>query len=170
MLLSNPLITPSIGLIFWTSLTFLILLFLLAKFAWKPILKSLGEREQSISDALNQAEKAREELAQLSSDNERLLQEAKEEQSRILKDAQSAADSIISEAKDQALKEVASIKEKATLSIEQEKKAAMAEIKNLTAELSVGIAEKILREELKDKSAQDELIAKYLKEADLTNA
>lgn len=163
------LITPSIGLFFWTSLTFIILLILLAKFAWKPILGALKQREQSISEALNSAEKAREEMAQLSADNERLIQDAKEEQARILKEAQVTANKLITDAKDVATKEVSSIKEKATQAIDQEKKAAMADIKSLTAELSVGIAEKILRGELKDKSAQEALVERYIKESDLTN-
>ena len=163
------LITPGIGLLFWTSLTFIILLVLLAKFAWKPILGALKEREQSISDALNSAEKAREEMAQLSADNERLIQDAKEEQARILKEAQVTANTIVADAKDKATSEMAVIKDKATQSIEQEKKAAMAEIKALTAELSVNIAEKILRNELKDKSAQEALVEQYIKESDLTN-
>ena len=163
------LITPGIGLLFWTSLTFIILLLLLAKFAWKPILGALKEREQSISDALNSAEKAREEMAQLSADNERLIQDAKEEQARILKEAQVTANTIVADAKDKATSEMAVIKDKATQSIEQEKKAAMAEIKALTAELSVNIAEKILRNELKDKSAQEALVEQYIKESDLTN-
>lgn len=164
------LITPSIGLIFWTSLAFIILLVLLAKFAWKPILGALSEREKSIEDALNSAEKAREEMAQLSADNERLINEAKEEQGRILKEAQAAANTIVNDAKDKAVVEVTALKEKAAESIAAEKKAALADIKKLSAELSLSIAEKVLRGELKDKSAQESLVEKYISEVDLTKA
>jgi F-type H+-transporting ATPase subunit b len=137
------------------------------KFAWKPILDSLDERETEIKSAIEAAQQAREEMAQLSSDNERLIQEAKEAQSRILKEAQATANNVIAEAKDQATKEVTAIKENATATIEAEKNAAMAELRTLTAELSVSVAEKILREELKDKSAHDQLIDKYISESDL---
>lgn len=163
------LITPSIGLLFWTTLAFVILLFLLKKFAWKPILGALDEREKSISEALNAAEQAREDMAQLSANNERLIQEAKEEQSRILKEAQATANTVIAEAKEQATVEVTKIKDKATASIEAEKNAAMAEIKSLTAQISISVAEKILREELKDQSAHEQLIDKYISESDLIN-
>jgi F-type H+-transporting ATPase subunit b len=158
------------GLFFMQAIILLVLIFLLAKFAWKPILNSLDEREGEIRDAIESAKKARDEMAQLSADNERLIQEAKEEQARILKEAQVHANGIISEAKDKASVEVSAMKEKASAAIESEKNAAMAEIKALTANLSVSIAEKILRNELKDKASQEALIDKYISEADLTKA
>jgi F-type H+-transporting ATPase subunit b len=158
------------GLFFMQAIILLILIFLLAKFAWKPILNSLDERESEIKDAIESAKQAREEMAQLSANNERLIQEAKEEQARILKEAQATANAVIAEAKDKAVLEMAAVKEKATASIAAEKSAAMAEIKVLTANLSVSIAEKILRNELKDKAAQDSLIDKYISEADILKA
>jgi len=151
------------------ALILIVLIVLMRKFAWKPILDSLDERETEIKSAIEAAQEARDEMAQLSANNERLIQEAKEEQSRILKDAQATADSVIAVAKDQATAEVTKIKEKATASIESEKNAAMAEIKSLTAQLSVSVAEKILREELKDKNSHDQLIDKYISESDLIN-
>ena len=158
------------GLFFMQAVILLVLILLMKKFAWKPILDSLDAREGEIKDAIESAKKARDEMAQMSANNERLIQEAKEEQARILKEAQVTANNFIAEAKDKALLEVASIKDKATASIEAEKAAAMAEIKALTASLSVSIAERILRVELNDKAAHDTLIDKYISEADILKA
>ena len=157
------------GLFCMQAFILLVLIVLMRKFAWKPILDSLDERETDIKTAIESAQQAREEMAQLSANNERLIQEAKEEQTRILKEAQATANNVIAEAKEQATVEVTAIKNNATASIEAEKHAAMAEIKMLTAQLSVSVAEKILRQELKDKSTQEELIEKYISESDLTN-
>ena len=158
------------GLFFMQAIILVVLILLMKKFAWKPILDSLDKREGDIKEAIEAAQQAREEMAQLSANNERLIQEAKEEQARILKDAQATANALIAEAKDKATAEVQVVKDKASASIEAEKNAAMAQIKTLTAELSISIAEKILRNELKDKASQDALIDKYIAEADLTKA
>ncbi len=158
------------GLFLMQAIILLVLILLMKKFAWKPILDSLDARETEIKDAIESAKKAREEMAQLSANNERLIQEAKEEQSRILKEAQSVANAFISEAKDKAALEVAAIKDKATAAIASEKTAAMAEIKALTANLSISIAERILRSELSSKAAHDSLIDKYISEADILKA
>jgi F-type H+-transporting ATPase subunit b len=148
------LVTPDFGLIFWMTLSFGILLYILAKFAWKPILATLHEREQSIEDALNQADKAREEMLALKSDNEELLRQAKEERSAILKDARIIRDNIIEESKTKANQEYHRILEAAKESIHYEKMAAITELKNQIATLSIDIAEKILKEELSDKERQ----------------
>lgn len=158
------------GLFFMQAVILLVLILLMKKFAWKPILDSLDARESEIKEAIESAKKAREEMAQLSANNERLIQEAKEEQSRILKEAQATANAFIADAKDKASLEVIAIKDKATAAINAEKATAMAEIKALTATLSVSIAERILRDELKDKAAHDTLIDKYITEADILKA
>ncbi len=148
------IVTPSIGLIFWMTLSFGILFFILAKFAWKPILATLHEREKSIEDALRQADKAREEMRALKSDNEELLRQAKEERSAILKDARIIRDKMIEESKLRANQEYNIIIESAKESIHFEKMAAITELKNQIATLSIDIAEKILKEELSDKDSQ----------------
>ena len=158
------LIQPGIGLIFWMTLSFLIVIFILKKFAWKPILNGLKEREKSIDEALNAAEKAREEMKNLKSDNEKLLQEAKEERDNILRDARKVKDSIILEAKEKAQVEANRIVEGAMVTIENEKNAAVHELKNQIATLSIEIATKILKEELKVKGKQKELIDKLVSE------
>lgn len=161
------LVTPSIGLIFWQTLTFLIVLFILAKFAWKPILGSLKEREDSIDEALSAAKKAKEEMLLLSSNNEKLLQEARLERDRTLREAQTAANNIINEAKEKAGAEGQRIIETARVAISNEKQAALTEVKNLAANLSIEIAEKILKRELSDEKAQKELVNEFIKEANL---
>lgn len=161
------IVTPDFGLIFWHTITFLIVLFVLGKFAWSPILSSLKEREDSIDEALNAAKKAKLEMQKLHADNEKLLQEARLERDRILRDAQSAANSIMNEAKDKASAEGARMIENARLAINTEKQAALAEVKNLAANLSIDIAEKILKRELSDEKAQKELVNEFIKEANL---
>jgi F-type H+-transporting ATPase subunit b len=161
------LVTPSIGLLFWQTLTFLIVLFILAKFAWKPILGSLKEREDSIDEALSAAKKAKEEMILLSSNNEKLLQEARLERDRTLREAQTAANAIVNEAKEKAGAEGQRMIENARLAINNEKQAALAEVKNLAANLSIEIAEKILKRELSDEKAQKELVNEFIKEANL---
>jgi len=161
------LVTPEIGLLFWQTLTFLIVLFILAKFAWKPILTSLKERENSIDEALSAAKKAKEEMQKLHSDNEKLLAEARLERDRILRDAQAAANNMIAEAKDKASAEGTRMIENARVAIVNEKQAALTEVKNLAANLSLDIAEKILKRELKDEAAQKDLVNEFIKEANL---
>ena len=159
------LITPSLGLLVWTTVIFLTVLFILAKFAWKPIVGALREREKFIEDALSAAEKAKLEMAQLKDDNEKLLQEARVEREKILKDAKTVAANIVNEAKDKASVEAAKVVEDARVQITNQKNAAMSELKNLVATTSVEIAEIILKKNLSDKGAQNELIEQYLKES-----
>lgn len=156
------LISPSSGLIFWQLLIFLGVLFILGKFAWKPMLNALRERETSIEEALASAENAKREMAQLKADNEKLLVEARKERDNILKEASAAANHLREEAKAQASKETARMIEDARASIETEKQAALAEVKQQVAELSVQIAEKILRERLSNEQAQKEYVSKLV--------
>ena len=161
------LIQPGLGLVFWMTVTFSLLLFILTKFAWKPILKALKEREESIETALNSAEKAKQEILKSQAENQRILDEARLERDKVLKDAQATASSIINEAKDKANAEGAKLLENARLSIQNEKAAALTEIKNLVGTLSVDIAEKMVKKELKDDSSNQALIQQYLNEAKL---
>ena len=148
------LITPELGLIFWTTLSFVILVFLLGKFAWKPILKSVNDRENGIKDALESAEKARLEMQNLNADNERILKEARAERELMMKEAREIKAKMITDAKDEAQVQANKMIEQAQTAIESEKKTAMAELKNHVAGLSVEIAEKVIREELSDKDKQ----------------
>ena len=141
------LITPELGLVFWTLVTFLILLFILRKFAWKPILGAVSDREEGIKDALASAEKARQEMENLTADNERILQEARAEREAMLKDARDVKNKMIADAKDEAQAQASKMIEQAQLAIESEKKAAMAELKSHVAGLSLDIAEKVVRDE-----------------------
>jgi len=156
------LVSPGIGLIFWMTLSFGIVLFILAKFAWKPILKSLHEREDTIDQALNEANKAREEMKQLHFDNEALLNEAKEERDGILRDARKIKETIIEDSKIKANEEANRIVESAKESIQNEKMAAMTDLKNQLATLSIEIAEKILKEELSEDKKQKEYVQKLI--------
>ena len=152
------LITPSVGLIFWTAVVFIILLVLLRSLAWKPILSAVKEREQSIEDALNAAKKEKEEMALLNAQNEKILKEARAERDGILKEAREMKDNIINEAKNAATVEANKLIENAKTAIQNEKASAMIEIKNQVGQLSIEIAEKILTKELADKSAQEALV------------
>jgi len=156
------LVTPDFGLLFWMLLTFLIVLFVLKKFAWKPILNSLKEREESIDDALKSAEKAREEMANLQASNEKILASARQEKEELLKEARDIRQKIIDEAKDKANQEANKMIELAKLAISNEKASAIEEMKQSIALMSIQIAEKILRKELADPKQQQELIDKYL--------
>ena len=161
------LVTPGIGLIFWTGLIFAILLFLLAKFAWKPINKSISDRNQSIEDALNQAALAKEEMKQLKSDNEKILAEARLERDNMLKDAKEIKEKIIAEAKGEAVKEVEKVKKSASLEIAAQKSAALEEIRNQVLDLSVLVAEKVIRKELKTSTDHENLVDDLLKDVKL---
>lgn len=152
------LITPSIGLIFWTSIVFIILLVILRAVAWKPILSAVQEREKSIEDALNAAKKAEEKLVALNAENERLIKEAKIERDAILKEAREMKDKIVNEAKNSAQVEADRLIDSAKTAIANEKAAAMTDIRNQVGQLSIEIAEKILTKELADKSAQEALV------------
>ena len=158
------LVQPAFGLVFWMLVSFLIVLFILGKFAWKPILKALKERETSIEDALRSADKAREAMENLKADNEKLLSEARAERERMLREARDTKDAIINEAKGKATTEANRLLQMAREAINNEKLAAITELKNQVATLSIEIAEKILREQLKDSAKQKELAEKYLKE------
>jgi F-type H+-transporting ATPase subunit b len=161
------LVQPAFGLVFWMLVSFLIVLFILGKFAWKPILKALKERETSIEDALRSADKAREAMETLKADNEKLLNEARAERERMLREARDTKDAIINEAKGKATTEANRLLQMAREAINNEKQAAITELKNQVATLSIEIAEKILREQLKDSAKQKELAEKYLKEVKL---
>ena len=161
------MIEPGIGLLFWMTLTFIILLFLLAKFAWKPILNAVNDREVTIIDALNQAKLANQEMAQLKEDNERILREARAERDGILKEARDMKDKIVSQAKESAKAEGEKMIEAARQSIQTEKIAAMADIKTQIGTLSVNIAENILREKLNNDGAQNALVENILNKSNL---
>lgn len=152
------MLSVEIGTVAWASVAFLVVLILLKKLAWKPILKSLDERESSIQNALSSAEKAREEMAALQSENEDLLREARIERDKILKEARDAKDEIISESKGKAQEEANKITAAARENIQHEKMAAISELKNQVAQLSIEIAEKIIRERLSDSEKQKALV------------
>ena len=156
------LVTPDIGLIFWTTISFAILYFILAKFAWKPILGAVTEREKSIKDALSAAEKAKEEMANLKADNEKILNEAKLQRESLLKEAREIKSKIIADAESEATEKANKLVKSAKTAIENEKSAAMKELKNTVVDLSLDIAEKLLSKELDDKSKQAENIQDIL--------
>ena len=157
----------SFGLFFWQTLLFIILLFLLKKYAWKPILDALNSREEGIKNALDEADKARQEMVELKSSNEQIVKEARAERDAMLKEARSMKENMITEAKDEAKSQANKIIEQAKATIENEKLAAITELRNQVAELSIGIAEKISKDELSEKDKQVELIEKMLQEARL---
>ncbi|MFN3021222.1 F0F1 ATP synthase subunit B [Soonwooa sp.] len=161
------LLTPSIGNLFWTAVVFLLLLALLAKFAWSPILSAVRERENNIQDALNQAKLARQEMSQLKEDNERILREAKLERDAILKEAREMKDKIVNDAKDVAKVEGEKMIANAKASIQTEKNAAMADIKNQIGTLSVSIAENILKQKLDNNEAQTALVENLINKSNL---
>lgn len=161
------LVTPNFGLIFWQLVTFLIVMFLLSKFAWKPIMGALRERETSIENALSAAEQAKLEMQGLKAENEKLLAEARMERDKILKEASEAANNLVESAKTKANDEGARMIAQAREAIENEKLAALAEVKNMAAALSVDIAERILRKELSDPKAQQALAEDYIREVTL---
>jgi len=155
------------GLFFMQLLILVILIVLLAKFAWKPILTSLDERESGIEDALSAAENARKEMQNLQADNAKLVKEARAEREAMMKEARDVRDAMIVEAKEDAKEVTAALIEKAQASINQEKQAALAEIKKNVAELSIGIAESVIKKELSNKKDQLELVEGILKDVTL---
>jgi F-type H+-transporting ATPase subunit b len=161
------LVTPDLGLLFWQSLIFFTVLFILAKFAWKPIVKALEERENVIADALGAAEKAKEEMKALQASNDKMLLEARAERDKMVKEAQATANSIIAEAKEKATEEADRIVYNAKALIETEKNAALSEVKNTAANLSLQIAEKLLKKNLSGDDSQKALVNEYIKEAKL---
>jgi F-type H+-transporting ATPase subunit b len=157
----------SVGTVLWSSIAFIVVAFILAKFAWKPILASIKEREDSIDNALKAADKAREEMQKLQASNEDLLRQARLERDSMLKEARDTKDRIVGEAKQKAEEEYARILNSAREAIQTEKMAALTEIKTQVAALSIDIAERVLREELKSDERQKAIIDKYLQEAKL---
>ena len=157
----------SFGLFFWQILLFVLLLLLLKKYAWKSILDALNSREEGIQNALDEADKARQEMVDLKSSNEKILKEARAERDGLLKDARMIKEKMITEAKDEAKAQSNKIIQQAKQTIENEKLAAITELKNQVAELSIGIAENIMKDELSNKGKQVKLIEKMLEEAKL---
>jgi F-type H+-transporting ATPase subunit b len=158
------LLTPGVGLIIWQLIIFLMLFFLLAKLAWKPILNSLKEREQSIQNALDTAERARLEMASLKSDNEKLLKEAREERDKILREAREVSNRLKEEAQEEAKKSADKIVEEARAAINIEKQAALKEVRVQVAMFSLEVAEKLIKKNLSGDKAQKELVDEYIKD------
>jgi F-type H+-transporting ATPase subunit b len=157
----------SLGLFVWQTVLFVGLLFLLKKYAWGPILSAVNEREAGIKDALNLAEIAKKEMENLQADNQKLLKEARAEREAMLKEARELKSSMIESAKTEAKEEANKLVANAQAAIETEKKAAIADLKSVVAELSISIAETVVREELSDKSKQEKLVESMLKDATL---
>ncbi|MBW6501969.1 MAG: F0F1 ATP synthase subunit B [Bacteroidales bacterium] len=168
MLLSNSLITPEVGTVFWTTLIFLIFFLVLRKFGWKPILSMIKQREEMIKGSLESAEQARKEMLKLQSDNEAIIRKARDEREDILREAREIRDKLIAEARGKANEEAEKLVEKAKTSIGKEKTKALSEIREHIANLSVEIASRLLGEELKRTGAQEKLIDDYLEEVKIT--
>ncbi len=161
------LLKPDPGLLFWMCVSFGIVVFLLSKFAWKPILGAVKAREQSIADALNEAKKMRDDMAKMSASNEEIMRQARAERDVLLKDARDIRDKEISDAKSKAKTEADAMLGRAREDIRNEKNAAIVELRNQVAELSVQVAERILKEKLGDAAAQKALVDKVMAEVDL---
>ena len=161
------LLNPGPGLLLWTLLAFLIVLFILGKFAWPAIIKGLKEREQGIADSLATAEKVKAEMAQLKSENEALLAKAREERAQLLKEARDTKDKIINEAKEQAKAEANKIMIEAQQAIQQQKMAALTDVKNQVGMLVIEVATKVLRRELDSKGEQESYIKQLAEEVEL---
>lgn len=161
------LLIPEVGLVVFQTIAFLLLMFVLTKFAWKPVLAAIKERENSIDDALNKAELAKQEMARLTFQNEELMKQARADRDEILKEAKMLKDNIVNEAKIAAQSEGAKMIEKARIEIENQKKAALAELKGQVSALSLDIAERVLRSQLDDKAKQQDLVANLLKNVEL---
>ena len=154
------LLLPSFGLIFWTLIAFIIVFIILRKFAWKPILYSLHEREENIAQSIATAQQVRAEMAQLKAENENLLAKAREERAMMIKDAKDTGDKMISDAKERAKTEYDRIMRDANAAIEQQKMAALTDVKNQVGNLVIEVAEKVLRRELSNKAEQETFIRK----------
>ncbi|MBV7532687.1 F0F1 ATP synthase subunit B [Chitinophaga sp. sic0106] len=161
------LLIPAVGLFIISFVIFVIVFLILKKFAWTPILAVLKEREGSIADSIASAERVKEEMAQMKAEHEHVLAEAKAERSKILKEAKDAKDMIIGEAKTQAQAEAKKIISEAYAAIESQKMAALTEVKNQVGNLAIEVAEKILRKELSDKSAQEGYVKELAQEIKL---
>ncbi len=161
------LLNPGIGLIFWQTITFLVLVFILGKFAWKPILKAVQDREKSIETAIRQAEDARKEMESVKADNNRLLTEARAQGEIILQEAKKNAEAYLAKEKAKAEEVAQRMMEDANRKLDAERAALRSEMKNMVAELSVDIAEKLLRQQLNDKAAQQKLVDSLLEDIKL---
>jgi F-type H+-transporting ATPase subunit b len=161
------LLKPDLGLLIWNLVGFLILFFILKKFAWKPILDSLKSREKTIADSLATAEKVKAEMAQMKSENEALMAQAREERAQMLKEARETKDKIISEAKEQAKAEAAKIISDAQSAIDAQKMAALTEVKNQVGKLVIGVAEKVLSKEFSNPESQEAHIKSLVDEVEL---
>ncbi len=161
------LIEPGVGLIFWTSVTFLLLLFLLGKFAWKPILSAIKTREEGIAKALASAESALNDMRELKAANEGIMNQARNERDVMLKEARETKDAIVAEAKQKAQSEADRIMATTRAQIENEKNAAVDELKRQVAVLSIEIAEKILKTELSNDEKQKNLVSNLMKDVNL---
>ena len=154
----NPLVLPDIGLVFWNTVAFLGLLVVLGKFAWKPMLKAISDREKGIEDSLAKADKMKADLTAMQNENEALLAKAREERATLIKEAKEASEKMIAEAKDKAKSEYERIVADAQVAIIQQKNAALTEVKNQVGSLVVEVAEKVLRKELSNKAEQESYI------------
>jgi F-type H+-transporting ATPase subunit b len=161
------LVTPDVGLLFWTFISFAILFLVLKKFAWKPIVGTVNDREQSIKDALASAENAKKEMQNLTADNERILKEARAEREMMIKEARDLKTKMISDAKEETKATTDKMIIQAQEAIENEKKSAMADLKNQVASLSVEIAEKVIKGELSNKDKQLKIVEDMLGETTL---
>lgn len=161
------LVTPGFGLVFWTIISFLILLFVLRKVAWKPILNAVSDREEGIRKALASAENAKLEMENLQADNQKLLQESRLERDAMVKEAREIKAKMIADAKEEAKEQADKLISQAQVAIQSEKKAAIAELKGQVASLSVEIAEKVVKSELSNKEKQLKLVEDMLGEATL---
>ncbi len=161
------LVTPDIGLLFWMIVSFGIVVWLLGKYAWKPILSSVKAREGSIADALNEAKQMREDMAAMSASNEAIMRQAREEREVLLKDARDIRDKEIADAKTRAKTEGDALLTRARADIQNEKNAAITEMKNQVAELSIMVAERILKDKLEVSAAQQGLVDKVMAEAEM---
>ena len=161
------ILEPALGLIVWQAVIFGLLFFILTKYAWKPIMGALQEREQSIEDALSMAAKTRQEMVELKSGNEKLIADARAERDRVMKEAKDAGDAMIAQAKVDAQKAGAEEIEKARAAFNQERANAVAALRKEAASLSLEIAEKVLRNQLSDRSAQEKLVSNLLADAKL---
>ena len=161
------LLTPALGLLFWTLVAFLVVFFILKKYAWPAIIKGLHEREQGIAEALETAEKVKAEMAQLKNENEALLIKAREERSQMLKEARETRDKIVNEAKEQAKAEANKIMVETAAAINQQKMAAITDVKNQVGNLEIEVSEKVLRRELANKTQQEAYIGKLSEEIKL---
>lgn len=154
----NPLVLPDIGLVFWNTIAFIVLFFVLRAKAWKPMLKAIHDREQGIEDALSKADKMKADIAAMQSENEALLAKAREERAQMIKEAKETADKMVADAKEKAKNEYDRIVADAQVAINKQKNAALTDVKNQVGSLVVEVAEKVLRKELANKADQENYI------------